>query len=109
MVGDRTFKQSVTKSRDNEAETKSQSYKVLTGSGLKIIEKQVKAPKIRRHDTKWKGAPMKARAKDDGKEYIKKATLTYEVFALGDYSQQYGDAQADIDQFFERYKGLLAS
>ena len=52
---------------------------------------------------------MKARPKDDGKEYIKKATLTYEVFALGDYSQQYGDAQADIDQFFERYKGLLAS
>ena len=40
---------------------------------------------------------MKARDKDDGKEYIKKATLTYEVFALGDYSQQYGDAQADID------------
>ena len=52
---------------------------------------------------------MKARDKDDGKEYIKKTTLTYEVFALGDYSQQYGDAQADIDQFFERYKGLLAS
>ena len=52
---------------------------------------------------------MKARADDDGKEYIKKATLTYEVFALGDYSQQYGDAEADIEQFFERYKGLLAS
>ena len=52
---------------------------------------------------------MKARAVDDGKEYIKKATLKYEVFALGDYSQHYDDAQADIDQFFQWYKGLLAS